>query len=367
MKKFREKLSQLEQEHRYRSLRLPAGIDLTSNDYLGLREHPLMREAAIEALQNGIDVGAGGSRLLRGHTNEHQDLEEFAADFLGYDASLFFASGFQANYALFTTLPDRHDLIIFDELVHASVRDGIKASNAASVKILHNDLNEFEAALKRADCKGQIYIAVESVYSMDGDVAPLKELYALAKQYNAILIADEAHATGVFGANGKGLAEDLPRENLITLHTCGKALGVSGGLVCAERTIIEYLINAARPFIYSTAPMPLQAVLVQRALEIVRDEPGRRVELFKLQDAANQFLSLKSQSQIIPIVIGDSAKAVEISMALADAGFDIRAIRPPTVAEGTARLRLSLSTSLNEKILKDFASHLLPLLQDKAA
>ena len=365
MKKFREKLRQLEAKDRLRNLKLPRGIDFTSNDYLGLRSHPALRKTAIAALEGGIDMGAGGSRLLRGHTQAHEELETFATQYFNCEGALYFATGFQANMAIFTALPVRGDTIIFDALIHASARDGIQASNAEHVRVPHNDLGAFEEALKKA--KGPKWIAVESVYSMEGDIAPIKELHALAKKYDAILIVDEAHGTGVFGSNGKGVTEGLPHDNLITLHTCGKALGVAGGLVCASKDIIDFMINKARPFIYSTAPMPLQAVLVKKALEIVRDEPERRARLFELIDTANKALGTFSPSQIIPIILGDDAHALKAADNMQKAGFDVRAIRPPTVPENTARLRVSVSVNLTEKNILDFASALLPQLQERAA
>lgn len=391
MNKFQNALQQLEEQHRLRSLKLPAGIDLTSNDYLGLRAHPQLRVAAIEAIEGGIDLGAGGSRLLRGHTQHHENLEIFAAEYFGAEKALYFSNGYQANLAIFTALPARGDTIIFDDYIHASARDGIQASHARHVRVKHNDLQAFEDALKSAS--GQKWIAVESVYSMDGDLAPLKELQALAARYDAFLIVDEAHGTGVFGANGKGLSECLispsssiplplgrgkasvseqgegtQLENLITLHTCGKALGVAGGLVCGPAVMIDMLVNTARPFIYSTAPPPLQALLVHKALEIVQEEPQRREKLFRLMALANQWLPVKdSPSQIVPIILGDDARTMEVAADLQRAGFDIRAIRPPTVPEGTARLRLSLNVNLDEKILRDFAEALLPHLQRRAA
>ncbi|MCE7886978.1 MAG: 8-amino-7-oxononanoate synthase [Alphaproteobacteria bacterium PRO2] len=370
MKNFRQQLDDLKGKDRYRSLNLPSGIDFTSNDYLGLRAHPELRRAAIAALEGGLDIGAGGSRLLRGHTESHAALEEFAARYFGVEAALFFASGFQANAAIFGTLPGRDDTVIFDALIHASARDGIQASNATHARVPHNDLDAYEDALKNA--KGQRWIAVESVYSMDGDRAPLKELYALAQKYDAYLIVDEAHGTGVFGDSGKGVSEGLPHENLITLHTCGKALGVAGGLVCAPRDIINYMVNRARPFIYSTAPMPLQAVLVKRALELVQEEPQRRQALHKLMHYASSMDFLDGLfgdhfSPILPVILGDDGVAVDIAKSLQQKGFDIRAIRPPTVPENTARLRISLSVNITEQNLRDLNAHLLPYLRKKAA
>jgi 8-amino-7-oxononanoate synthase len=367
MNRFQRKLRQLEDQNRLRSLNLPNGIDLTSNDYLGLRSHPALRAAAIEALEGGMDLGAGGSRLLRGQAEAHKNLEEFAAKYFGSEKALYFSTGFQANQALFTALPDRRDLIIFDEYIHASTREAIQHSDAKHMKVRHNDLNAFEEALKKAD-GAMVWIAVESVYSMEGDLAPLKELAALASTYNAMLVIDEAHGTGVFGKTGQGLSEDIHGANIITLHTCGKALGVAGGLVCGAGKIIDILINRARGFIYSTAPMPLQAFLVQKALELVQAEAWRREKLHTLINAANRLLPIeKSTSQIIPLILGDDARAMFVAGELQQAGFDVRAIRPPTVPEHTARLRISLNCNLSEKILQDFAGALTPHLQRKAA
>ncbi len=366
MKKFQKKLQELEDQHRLRTLKLPNGIDLTSNDYLGFRSHPLLRKAAIEALENGIDLGSGGSRLLRGHTQAHQDLEEFAATYFGCEKALYFATGFLANQAIFTTLPGRHDLIIFDEYIHASVREGIQNSHAKHVKIPHNDVNAFEDVLKISQGKYEaVWIAAESVYSMDGDLAPLQEIFKLTQTYNAMLVIDEAHGTGVFGKSGKGVSEDMHSANVITLHTCGKALGVAGGLVTGAREIIDTLVNRSRGFIYSTAPIPLQCVMVQRALELSRDEPWRREKLHSLMGAAKRLLPVENLvSQIVPIVIGEDVRAVEVATAMQQAGYDVRAIRPPTVPEGTARLRVSLNCNISEETLKNFADTLAPFLQD---
>jgi 8-amino-7-oxononanoate synthase len=364
MKDYAAELDRLRAQGRYRTLRLPGGIDLSSNDYLGLSQHPALRRAAIEALDNGIEIGAAGSRLLRGHRDAHAELEAFAAAYFNVPAALFFANGFQANYALITTLIGRHDVAIFDALCHASMRDGLHANHGDTIKVRHNDLNAFEAALKKPRRAGaQFFVLIESVYSMDGDIAPVAELLALCETHDAMLIVDEAHATGVFGPTGKGVTEGLLHDRLISLHTCGKALGVAGALVCARADIIDYLINAARPFIYSTAPMPLQALLVQKALELVQAEPQRRDRLKALQAfTATRLQDLDIQSQIVPIIIGDDARAVDIANALQNQGFDIRAVRPPSVPTGTARLRLSLNATLTEADIAAFAAALSPLL-----
>lgn len=370
MNRFQKKLDDLKNQNRLRSLSLSNGIDLTSNDYLGFRKHPALRRAAIEALEAGIALGAGGSRLLRGHTEAHKNLEAFAAEYFGCEKTLYFSTGFQANQAIFTTLPERHDVIIFDEFTHASVREAIQHSAAKHLRVRHNDLNAYEDALKKACAQNadMIWVAIESVYSMDGDLAPLKEIYDLARSYDAMLVVDEAHATGVFGETGKGCAENFPQAGLITLHTCGKALGIAGGLVGGAREVIDTLVNRARGFIYSTAPIPLQCVMVQRALQLVQEEPERRHRLHALIGAAAGLLPVdKVASPIVPIMIGDDARAVYVAKEMQSAGFDVRAIRPPTVPDGTARLRVSLNCELDEKVLKDLGAALRPFLQRDAA
>lgn len=357
---FAQKLEAIKSKNRYRSLSLPGGIDLSSNDYLGLKEHPSLKRAAIEALEGGIALGSGGSRLLRGHCEEHARLEEFAAKHYGFERALYFANGYSANYALLTALPARNDVVLFDSLVHASMRDGLYTPSITSQKIPHNDLNAYEAALKKHSGLGKrIFIAVESVYSMDGDFAPLAELHALALRYDAILIVDEAHGTGVYGDHGKGLAGSLPHENLITVHTCGKALGVAGGLVCASNDIIEYLINTARPFIYSTAPPPLQAHLTMKAIELCAGAEGdaARKKLMELCALVKTRIGGYG-SQIVPIILGADEKAVAAAKQLQNQGYDIRPVRPPTVPEGSARLRLSLNAGLGTETLNAFLDDL---------
>lgn len=368
MRKFVDILNVLKAQNRFRSLNLHYGIDLTSNDYLGMAQHLGLKQAAMHALEKGMNIGAAGSRLLRGQTQAHADLEDFSAEYFKADASLYFSNGFQANYALLTTLPQRSDIVLYDALVHASMRDGLAASKAKSFKFAHNDLNALEDLLKRHHVKTEmIWIAVESVYSMDGDCAPLPEIYEVAQRYNAYVIIDEAHASGIYGWRGRGLAYELIKqhgyERIVTLHTCGKAIGVSGGLVCASQVVIEFLINTARPFIYSTAPMPLQALLVQKSLEILdtKDGDNRRQKLLSLCKKAKDLFG-GTGTQIIPIILGEDDVAVRVAAALQDKGYDIRAIRPPTVQQGSARLRLSLSSELDESVLQMVANDLKSIL-----
>ena len=231
---YRAQLRGLAEQSRLRTLEPRSGLDFTSNDYLGLATSKRLADVLTAALARGTPIGAGGSRLLRGNAPEHDELEAAAATFFHAERTLFFGSGYLANFALFSTLPQRGDLIVLDELVHASTREGVRAGRAATVLARHNDSNAVEheiRAWRGQGGRGRIWIAVESLYSMDGDRAPLSELKALADRYEAFLVVDEAHATGVFGPDGRGLSasfEGLP--NILVVHTCSKALGGAGAL-----------------------------------------------------------------------------------------------------------------------------------------
>lgn len=355
-------LNQLRNQGRYRSLLLPCGLDLTSNDYLGMADHPALREAACAYFESGGLAGAGGSRLLRGNAPEHEALESFAAEAFGAKKALFFSSGFQANYAILTSLPGRGDVVLYDEFVHASTRDGLSASLARSFKFAHNDMDALEKLLVRFRDKAQkIWVCAESIYSMDGDSAPLSQMYELAERYDCMLIIDEAHATGVAGDGGRGAAYDAivkksAYERLIVLHTCGKALGVAGAIICASEAVIDYMVNMARPFIFSTAPMPVQALLVHKSLGIVLSTEGdsRRQNLANICRHTQRLFGGEG-GHIVPLILGDDKRAMSVAKKLQLAGFDIRAIRPPSVPDGSARLRLSLSSALNMENIEAFA------------
>lgn len=342
---------------RLRSLEPQRGIDFASNDYLGLATSGVLREAAQSALDRGVPIGAGGSRLLRGNHAEHEALENEAAKYFGAETALFFGGGFVANTAIFSTLPVRGDLIVFDALVHASAHEGMRLSKAGSIAARHNDAQSFDDAIRvwrSSGGTGRPWIAVESLYSMDGDRAPLDDLLAIADANDAVLVIDEAHATGVFGAGGRGLGAHIEgRENVISLHTCGKALGVMGALVLASRPTRDFLINRARSFIYATAPSPLVAATVRAALAVLEREPERREQLhqriaFAARELAARTQHAPSGSQIQPIIAGSDGHAIALAEALKARGFDIRAIRPPTVPEGTARLRLTITLNTSE-------------------
>lgn len=348
---FAAQLDALATAGRGRALAARAGVDFASNDYLGLAASPRLARAVADAAARGVAAGSGGSRLLRGNDAEHEALEAEAAAFFGADSALFFSSGFTANAALFATLPQRGDLVVHDALIHASAHDGMRIGRAACAAAAHNDADAFAdavAAWRRGGGTGTPWIAVESLYSMDGDRAPLAALVAVAERHEAMLLIDEAHATGVFGPDGRGLAAALDgRADTITLRTCGKAMGVEGALVCAPRVVRDFIVNRGRGFIFSTAPSPLIAAAVREALRILADEPERRARLRALIDHAGRVLAdvgvAATGSQILPLVIGDDARAMRIAAAVRATGFDVRGIRPPTVPPGTARLRVSLT------------------------
>jgi 8-amino-7-oxononanoate synthase len=347
----REALALIARRSRTRKLIPRAGHDFASNDYLGLSGSGELRAAVAAALDRGVAIGAGGSRLLRGNDPEHEALEAEAAAFFGSESTLFFSSGFAANSAIFSTLPAGRDLIVHDALIHASAHEGMRLSRAATVAAAHNDVGAFADAIARWRAegnKGRAWIAVESLYSMDGDIAPLAELAALADREDAFLVIDEAHATGVFGSGGQGLGEGLDgRENVVTLRTCGKALGCEGALVCCPRVLADTLVNKARGFIFSTAPSPLAAAAVRASLALIRSQPERRDQLARLVAFAGERLPA-SGSHILPLIIGDDARTMEIAAALQQHGFDVRGIRPPTVPTGTSRLRISLTLNVDE-------------------
>jgi 8-amino-7-oxononanoate synthase len=355
---YQAALDELADANRLRSLAPRHGLDFTSNDYLGLASSPRLAGAVTAAIARGTPVGAGGSRLLRGNAPEHEALEARAAAFFGAERALFFGSGYAANYALLSTLPQRGDLLILDALVHASAREGARAGRAQVTQAAHNDAGAFAEAMRawrEGGGRGRIWLAVETLYSMDGDRAPLDDLVAVAERHDAMLLIDEAHATGIYGPDGRGLGSSLEgRDNVIALHTCGKALGGAGALISGPRVLCDFLVNRCRPFIYSTAPSPLMAVAALEALEILRDEPERRQRLADLVAAAGRAAissgaAAPTGSQILPVIVGNDRVALVLAAGLQRRGFDVRAIRPPTVAVGTARLRISITLNVDEQ------------------
>jgi 8-amino-7-oxononanoate synthase len=345
---------------RRRTLECLGGLDFTSNDYLGLANSGELRTAASEALSRHVPVGSGGSRLLRGNHPEHVALEQTAGAFFGAESALYFGSGYAANLTLFATAPQRGDIVIHDEWIHASVHDGMRRGRAATIAARHNDLQSIDDEILRwraAGGKGRLWIAVESLYSMDGDGPNLAELDALASRRDAVLVIDEAHATGVLGPHGRGRAAFLEgRDNVVTVHTCGKAIGTAGAFVCAPRVLTDFLVNRGRAFIFATAPSPLVAAVTRAAIKLCEHSDSRRERLRAFVElAARELLRhglTASGSHILPIMIGQDRAAAELAARLRTCGYDVRAIRPPTVPDGTARLRIALTLNVDEAAIK---------------
>lgn len=350
-------LRELEAKSQQRSLRRVAGVNFCSNDYLGLSQNFSLREEILEAVQGAEHVGGTGSRLLSGHFEEWEEVEgEFAA-FAGTEAALYFGSGYTANVGLITSLLSREDLVFSDELNHASIIDGVRLSGARKVVYPHGDLNALEAGLRaHAGERCRKIVVTESVFSMDGDIVNPGTIAELAERFGASVIVDEAHATAVHGPGGRGIvAASGNADNVLAiLHTCGKALASAGAFVCGSRVLKEHLINHARTFIFSTAMPPYMAGQIRSALRLAR---GMNFERAELLSCARQFASelreggwdtSGTESQIVPAIIGSNEHAVDAAEFLQSEGFAVRAIRPPTVAEGKARLRFSL-TSLTER------------------
>lgn len=370
LRSMADDLARLATMDRRRALTLPHGRDFSSNDYLGLASAERLRSAVVEAIARDVAVGAGGSRLLRGNTDEHVALEEDAARFFGADAALFVSSGYAANAMLFATLPQRGDLVVYDSLIHASAHEGMRLGRAETIAFAHNDLNaakEVIAGWRRRGGTGTPWIAIESLYSMDGDCAPIADCLALADRMGAMLLIDEAHATGVFGPDGRGLAAAASNlDHVVTLRTCGKALGCEGALVLGSQLIRDVLVNRGRAFIFSTAPSPLMAAAVRESLRILRDEPERRERLAGLMTHAAKRLRrlglAVSGSPIQPIILGDDTRTMACAARLGEAGFDVRGIRPPTVPVGTSRLRVSITLNVDEAAIDALADTLETLL-----
>ena len=327
-------------------------VDFSSNDYLGLSGHPAVVAAAQEALAR-YGVGAGASRLMSGDLAVHHALEEAAAAFKETEAALVFTSGYQANTAVIPALADRHDAVFADALSHASLLDGALLSRAKLIRFTHNDPDDLAALLEKHRAGySRALIVTESVFSMDGDCALLRPIAELKDRYDCRLYVDEAHATGVFGPHGQGLvgAEGLTDRVEFTMGTFSKALGGFGAYLASSRLVVDYLVNAARGFIYTTALPPVIVAANLAALHVCRQEPGLGAAL--LAKAARFREALRERGwdargacQIVPVVVGDSARALELSARLAEQGFLVVAVRPPTVPDGAARLRFSLSVA----------------------
>jgi len=359
-RRVRSRLRSLRSEGLLRTLQPPSGIDLCSNDYLCLSSHEFVRQGMARAAGEGC--GSTGSRLLRGERDAFQRLESRFAAFKGTERSLFFSSGYLANLAVLTAFAEPGDVIYSDERNHASLIDGIRLSRAERRIFPHNDANALARLLSGETAPGQKFVVTESLFSMDGDIAPLAEYAALCDSAGAALIVDEAHAVGIYGPRGSGLLEVTGASAFLSINTAGKALGVSGAFVAGPEWAIEYLIQCARPFVFSTATPPPVAAALEASLSVIESEPWRRGQLLsrarylreRLRDAG--IAVAQGDSQIVPVILGDNSRAVEVAGMLQRQGFDVRAIRPPTVPPGTARLRLSVNAGLSEELIDRFVA-----------
>jgi len=331
-------------------------VDFSSNDYLGFAQDADLHKVIIAEISKLRKFGSTGSRLLTGNHSLTEQLEKEVAIFHDADSALFFNSGYEANAGLISTITKRNDTLIFDELCHASLREGIRLSNANSWSFKHNDLVDLELKLQKAE--GEKFIVVESVYSMDGDLSPLKEIVFFAERYNANIILDEAHATGVIGKQGEGLAQNLSLHKKIfaRVHTCGKAIGNNGAFVLGNSTLKNYIINFCRPFIYTTGPNLIQVIAVRGAYRKLTNATELVAQLqdncsyFKKQISRHkQIHLLPSDSAIFSVLIPGNAAVKLASIYLSNAGQDVRPILSPTVKEGAERLRICLH-SYNTKL-----------------
>ena len=373
-----QKLDKLREEHLFRELKSVNGalgewveiqgkrlLNLSSNNYLGIAGHPLLKTAAIQAVQQ-LGCGATSARLIVGNYKLYDQVEKDLARFKDTEAALIFNSGYTANLGIISALVGRGDIIISDKTNHASIIDGIRLSTAKFLRYKHADMVDLERCLKKAEGYRLKLIITDSVFSMDGDLAPLPAIVELKEKYGAVLMIDEAHGSGIFGENGRGLAEfyKVTDRVEITMGTLGKAFGCSGAYVAGRKVLIDYLRNKARSFIFTTGLPPPVLASVQAALQVVQQENWRREEVLAkaawvrsdLTEAG--FKLLNSQSQIIPILVGDNAATLEFSSRLFDVNILAMAVRPPTVPLNAARLRLTVMATHSNEELAGAVKHL---------
>ncbi|MEW6543008.1 MAG: 8-amino-7-oxononanoate synthase [Nitrospirota bacterium] len=360
---FEDRLQDLTERHLLRRLRLvesPPGPEvvvdgrpvvlLASNDYLGLATHPALKQAAVAAIDR-FGVGSGASRLVSGTLPPHRELEDALARFKGTEAALTFGSGYLANVGLIPALIGAGGLILADRLCHASLLDGCRLSGADRRRFRHNDPDHLASLLAKRPVGRETLIVTEGVFSMDGDLAPLPDLLALAERYEARLLVDDAHGTGVMGPNGRGTIEHFGLESRLPFHmgTLSKALGTSGAYVVGPAALVQYLVNTARSFIYTTAPPPACAAAARAALAVLSAEPERRTRLWDNRKrlhaglTALGFRTTDTQSPIMPVLIGDAERTVALADRLLQLGVYAPAIRPPTVPQETSRIRTTVT------------------------
>jgi 8-amino-7-oxononanoate synthase len=348
------RLARLEAEGLRRELRDPTGVDFSSNDYLGLSRHPLLRERLRAALADG-PLGAPASRLLHSLPC-HRELEERLAAWKGTEAALLFPSGYQANLAVLTALVAPGDAAASDALNHASLIDGLRLSGCEKTVFPHLDAAAAEAALARRPRGARAFLVTESLFSMDGDTAPLDRYRSISERHGAGLIIDDAHATGLHGPRGSGLAaaSGVAGGALAIVSTFGKALGLAGAFVAGPRVVIDYLVNRARPFLFTTAPPPILVAAAGILLDLAQAEPERRERVLGLAARLRAALAARGigvprgEGPIVPVLLGGNDRALRVAEEVRRQGYDVRAIRPPSVPPGTARLRISVHADHGE-------------------
>ena len=363
-------LKQRQAEHLERSLSLPSGIDFTSNDYLGVARSEALAQMFSSQPET---IGASASRLLRGHHQAHARAESRLAAFCGTQASLLFSSGFSLNTGIYSALMGPNDRVFSDELNHASIIDGLRLSKATKRIFPHQDFSALERLLQNKEETGQTFVVTESLFSMDGDITDLKTLVVLCEKYDALLVVDEAHSTGLFGERGSGLIEeqDVRERVLLSIHTAGKALGTQGAWVASDDIVIRHLINHCRSFIYSTGISPHLANALVNAVNHIESSPELRrkashnAEYFRTQAQERKLpLGRSVRGPIIPILIGEAGRSLKVAKQVQDAGFDVRAIRPPTVPPGSSRLRVVIHAVHDQETLSALAYHIEKALKE---
>ncbi len=337
-------------------------LNFSSNDYLNLSSHPLVKKRAIDAVEQ-FGTGAGGSRLMTGNLPLHEELEKKLAELTGMETALLFGSGFLTNLGVLTASAGRGDVIFSDRLNHASLIDGASASRAEVKRYRHCSVEHLSDLVRADKCLGQKFIVTDSVFSMDGDIAPLRDIYELARHEGCIFVVDEAHAIGVFGSGG-GVCKELRIKPDIITGTLSKALGSYGGFAACSAPIREYLLNRSRSFIYTTGLPPAATAAALGSLEILRSTPEmgqsllNKAGLFRNKLNELGFDTCNSDSQIVPLKVGENSAVISMSSSFEKAGILAVAIRPPTVPEGTARLRFSLTLNHSNEDIMRVISHL---------
>lgn len=345
-------------------------VDFCSNDYLGFARSIDLKARIFERYSSiPAKNGATGSRLLTGNTKLAESTERLLANFFGFDDCLIFNSGYTANLAFFSTIPKRGDTILYDELAHACIKDGSRLSLAKSMAFRHNDLIDLEKKILKSE--GRVFVACESVYSMDGDFAPLVNLANLCERHDANLVVDEAHSTGIYGINGRGLVTELGLVNQVfaVIYTFGKALGIHGACVASSNEVKEYLVNFARPFIYTTAPSDFDFITIEQAITSLEKDKGissskliENIQLFKNKLEITNNGKYESFSPIQVVLLPGNDRAKQIANNLLNNGFDARAILSPTVKLGEERLRVCIHSFNTTEEITRFTDCLYSLL-----